>query len=219
MKWIAIGVFGVGLWFVLAKQGALRAFGINPGDDPFSAIDSGILTPAQRATLAATAQTLAGNAPVVPAPSFFGTPQGVSAIDGAAVTAAGGLAAAGVFGSAVVAGIATAGIGIAVAFFSYEWLKQKASMRTNDVRDAWESQFVALHTALGIRPLSFAQTFASAPGTVEMGEVIYYFDHDDSQRLWHAAEGTQNESTFRIAAQAIDRFLTSQGVPVRDVAA
>lgn len=217
MKWIAIGIFGAGLWYVLAKQGALRAFGILPSGDPFNAIDSGILTPAQRVQLAAVDRTLAGNAPVVPAPSFFGTPQGVAAIDGAAIATAGGLASAGVFGGAIVAGAATAGIGIAVAFFSYEWLKQKASMRTNDVRDVWEQQFVLLHQALGIRPLSAQDTAGSAPGTVEMGEVIYYFDHDDTQRLWHAVEGTQNESQFRIAAQAVDRMLTSQGVPVRDV--
>lgn len=214
------------LWYTIAYTDVLAALGLpNPIADNQPGADG--LTPAQRAQIAATHQLAPGSAPIVPAPSFFGTPSGIAAIDSAILGTVGVLASAGVLGGAVVAGAATLGIGFAVAFLSYEYLKQRASMRTNDVRDAWQKQFVALHDALGIRKL----TVASGPGgggyspgddgesngSVEMAEVIFALDHDSSQRLWHAVTDTQNEAQFRQAANVIDRFLTSRGVPVQDV--
>lgn len=227
MKLIAAVMLAGLAWYVLAKQSAFAALGLL-GPDDLLGMPTDHLTPAQRAALNALPLTAAGNAPVVPAPSFFGSPAGIGALDASIATGVGALASAGVFGSAIVAGAATAGIGIAIAFLSYEFLKQRASMHTNDVRDAWQHQFIALSDALGIeRP-----AFASGPGgggyspgddgqsngSVEMSRVIFYFDHDGSSRLWHAVTDTQNEQQFRVAAAAVDRFLASQGVPVKDVA-
>ena len=210
---IAFGVLGAGGVYLLSRQGVLGDtsgwlpdLGLGPG-----AVATG-LTPAQLAQLSARTAG-AGNAPVVSSTPFVSSAQGLGAI------AALGASTLPLFGvSGVALGVTTAGIGLAVTFLTYELLKQRASMHTNDVRDQWERQFVDLHRALGIWPLTAEQTRGSAPGTVEMAEVIFNFDQDRSQRLWHAVQGTQDERAFRAAAANVDRFLTSVGVPVQDVA-
>lgn len=211
---VAFGILGAGGFYLLSRSGALGDlalpdFGLGPG-----AVDTpgGPLSPAQLAQLQARTAG-AGNTPIVASTPFVGSPQGIGAI---ATVGASVLPLLGVGGVAL--GITTAGIGLAVAFVTYELLKQRASMHTNDVRDQWERQFVDLHRALGIRPLTADQVRGSAPGTVEMAEVIFNFDHDRSQRLWHAVQGTQDERVFRAAAANVDRFLASVGVPVQDVA-
>ena len=227
---IILGAVAVGgTVYLLAQSGALPGFELPPSlGGPANQIPgTSQLTPGQKAALDALRTTGAGNAPAVDAPSWIGTPSGVAAVDSAIVGGVGIAANAGLFGSAVVGGIATAGIGLAVAFFSYEWLKQRASMQTNDVRDAWQKQFIAISDALGIPKL----TYASGPGgggyspgddgqsngNIEMSRVIFYFDHDATSRLWTAVTKTQNEAQFRAAAAAVDSFLASQGVPVHGV--
>lgn len=207
---VAAGVIVGGGWYFLTRSGALA--GTGAGLD-----DLGLVphepTPAERARAEALRQPAPGNAPIAASssPGFVGA-GGLAAIGGGASVVLGA-----VLGPGIALGIATAGIGIAVAFISYELLKQRASMHTNDVRDAWEKQFVALHTALGLQPLTYAQTAGSAPGTLEMAEVIFLFDHDRNQLLWKAVQNTQDERQFRGAALNVDRFLTYQGVPVQDV--
>jgi|SRR5882672_7045729 len=220
----AIGVVIVAgvLWYLATQSSVLESLGLP------APVGADGLTPGQRVALAASHQLAPGSAPVVPAPGFFGTPQGIGAIDSAILGGVGLAASAGLLGGSVVAGAATLGIGFAVAFASYLYLKQRASMHVNDVRDAWQKQFIELHKALGIRPLPGPSgpggggystgDDGQSNGNVEMAEVIFYFDHDGSQRLWKAATNTQNEAQFRQAATAIDRFLMSQGVPVQDVA-
>ncbi len=219
---VALGVLGAGaflLWPTIAPElAAIVPLPTTAGAiDPYTGqpIDPAI-TPAQQVALdqiRATETLQAGNAPVVPPAPFFGTAQGVGVLDTALVSGA-GLADAAIFGAAsVVGGIVTLGVAAAIAFFSYEYLQQRASIQTNRVRDAWEFQFVALHDALGIRPLPYV-TGSGGRGTQEMAEVIFMFDHDSSQRLWHAVQGTQNETQYKIAARAVEIFLGEHGVPV-----
>lgn len=216
-KLIAGAVLAGGAFYALAKSGTLTDLGI-PADaaglDLFGApVGPDRRTAAQRARDEALRATAPGNAPIVPSPGFFGSAAGVGAIDTAIVSAVGLLGAAGAFGGALATGAATLGIGFAVVFLSYEFLKQRASMHTNDVRDAWTQQFIALHEAL-MGP--FTPVPGNGPGDLEMAEVIFYFDRDTSQRLWHAVQDTQDERQFRAAANAVDRFLTSRGVPVQE---
>lgn len=222
-KWIPLAVIGVGGVFLLSRQNT-AANAINDDGsitiDPVTGlpISTNQLTPAQRAALAQYAgQAGPGNAPIAPAPGFFSGPAGIGAIDTGILGGVGIAASAGVFGGALATGAATLGIGFAVAFFSYEFLKQRASMHTNDVRDAWQRQFIDLHRALGIRDLTAEQVRGSGPGNIEMAEVIFYFDHDDQQRRWKAVTQTQNEQQFRAAARDVENFLRSQGVPVTDI--
>jgi hypothetical protein len=177
------------------------------------------LTPAQQVALNTAQQQGSGpgNAPIVAGAPFNGnSAQVASVVDTTAIGVTGLLAHAGVFGVAggLTAGAVTLGIGLAVAFFTYEWLKQQQSIATNRTRDTWTAQFLALHTALGLTPLTAAQTKGSGPGDLEMAEVIFYFDHDGTQRLWHAVQSTQNEAQFAVAARAVDIFLKARGVPV-----
>jgi len=205
---LAAAVVIGGAWYVLTRSGALAGTGAGLDDLGLVRHEA---TPAERLRAEALRQPGAGNAPIAPSASFV-TSGGLTALAGVGAAA---LPLLGVGGVAL--GLSTAGIGLAVFFISYELLKQRASMHTNDVRDQWEAQFVALHDAIGLRRLTSAQTQGSAPGTIEMAEVIYYFDHDDSQRLWHAVEGTQDERQFRYAAGQVDAFLMARGVPVQDV--
>lgn len=206
---LAGGIILGGGWYLLTRSGALAGSGV--GLDELGILQP---TPAERARAEALRVPAAGNTPVVSSHNFVTDPSGIVAIGGASAATIGAI-----LGPGLATGIATAGIGLAVAFISYELLKQRASMHTNDVRDQWEKQFVGLHRALGLTPLRYDQTIGSAPGTVEMAECIFFFDHDSQQRLWHAVQGTQDERQFRAAANDVDRFLTVNGVPVQDVAA
>lgn len=210
---VAAAVVVGGGWYFLTKSGALAGTGL--GLDAFGVpIQPDGPSAADLARANALRQPAPGNAPIAAASSSsFVASGGLGALAGL------GAATLPLFGLGGVAlGITTAGIGLAVAFLSYELLKQRASMHTNDVRDQWTKQFVSLHDALGLTPLTAAQTRGSGVGSVEMGEVIFNFDHDSAQRLWHAVEGTQDERTFRAAAANVDAFLRSHGVPVQDVA-
>lgn len=214
---IAVAVAGIGAVY-LASHGALAS--VLPsldglGLDPSSALarNPAGLTPGQQASLAAIAKNAPGNAMVVPPPGAAVALAG--AIDSAAVAGAGVLLSLGLSGAAL--GAATAGVGLAVAFFTYEWLKQKQSMATNRARDAWTAQFIPLHAALQLTPLTAAQTKGSGPGDLEMAEVIFFFDHDSGQRLWHAVQNTQNEAQFQVAARAVEVFLAGYGVPVTGI--
>lgn len=206
---LAAGVLIGGSWYLLTRSGALAGTGAGLDDLGLVAHEP---TPAELARAQAVRQPAAGNAPIVQNPSFV-QQGGLSAIAAAGASA---LPLLGVGGVAL--GITTAGIGLAVAFVSYALLKQRASMHTNDVRDQWESQFVPLAASLGIPPLTADETRGSAPGTVEMAQVIYLFDHDDNHTLWKSVQQTQDERTFRYAAGRVDAFLTANGVPVQDVA-
>lgn len=186
------GVIDVGDWG--------QTFGLGPGSV------SGPLTPAELAAIQLRSPG-AGNAPIVGSPPF---------VNPSTIAGFGALGAATLplfITSQVALGLATAGIGLAVAFVTYELLKQRASMHTNDVRDLWERQFVDLARALGMPPITDRNV---APGTLEMADVIFYFDHDASQRLWHAVQGTQDETRYRAAARNVDLFLTQHGIPVQD---
>lgn len=202
-------IFAGGAWYLLTRTGALEGSGLGLDDIGLVAHEP---TPAERAQALALRQPGPGNAPIVSSPSFFGSGQGIGALAGIGAAA---LPALGLSGLAL--GLTTAGIGLAVAFVTYELLKQRASMHTNDVRDQWQRQFIELHSALGLRPLTAAQTAGSGPGNIEMAEVIFSIDHDSDQRLWKAVTHTQKEAQFRAAAMNIDRFLTSAGIPVQDV--
>lgn len=212
---LAFGVLAFGAWYLLTggssgQLGAALSSVLDPdGDVP----TRGPLTSQQYAALQnAERTTLAGNAPATASSSFMGSPAGISSL---AATGTAALPLLGVGGVAL--GITTAGIGIGVAFISYELLKQRASMHTNDVRDAWQRQFIAIHDALGIRPLTYAQTAGSGPGSIEMAEVIFYFDHDPNNTLWKSVTKTQDERVFRAAAVQVENFLRAQGIPVQDV--
>lgn len=195
-----------GAVYLLNREGVIdvgdlaQTFGLGPGSI------TGPLTPAELAAIQARTPG-AGNAPIVASPAFA-SPQNLAAIGGVGVAA---LPLLGVTGVGL--GLATAGIGLAVAFATYELLKQRASMHTNDVRDLWERQFVDLSRALGLP--THTET-SVAPGTLEMADVIFYFDHDTSQRLWHAVQGTQDETRYRLAARNVDLFLTARGISVQD---
>jgi hypothetical protein len=209
---LAGAVIAGGGWYLLTRSGALQ--GTPLGLDTLGLIPHEP-TPAERAQALALRQPAAGNAPIVQNPSFV-TSGGLAAVAGLGASF---LPLLGLHGVAL--GITTAGIGLAVLFITYMLLKQRASMHTNDVRDQWEKQFVELHHALGLRALTYDQIRGKgsvAPGTLEMAEVIFNFDHDEKQSLWIAVQHTQNESQFRAAAMNIDRFLAAQGVPVQDVA-
>lgn len=212
---LALGLLGIGGYYLLTQTSAASALGLSDPDLGPNPYLNPNLTPAQQAAIAANARTAGpGNAPASPATPFIGSPGGLSGV-GAVVASTLPLLGLG----ATALAITTAGIGVAIAFLSYELLKQRASMHTNDVRDAWQRQFIALHSALGIRPLTIAQTQGSGPGSIEMAEVIFYFDHDNNQTLWKAVSHTQDERVFRAAAANVDRFLGAQGIPVQDVAA
>jgi hypothetical protein len=208
---IAAVVIVGGGWYLLSRGGVLAGTGAAIdevlGYDPF-----GPSTATDAARAAALRQPAAGNAPVVQNASFVSS-GGLSVI---------GAGTAGllpyILGPGLMTGIATAGIGVAVAFLSYELMKQRASMHTNDVRDAWQRQFITIHDALGITPLRPDQTAGSGPGNIEMAEVIFYFDHDANNTLWKAVTKTQDERQFRYAAANVDRFLAAHGIPVQDVA-
>lgn len=203
---VGLGLAG-GAWYLLTREGTLQGSG-------FALDELGLVphepTPAERARALALRQPGPGNIPITSSPGFIGS---------------GGLVAVGGIGAAVLPlflssslaiGLATAGIGLAVVFLSYVLMKQRASMHTNDVRDQWQKQFVELHSAMGMAPIKGGTTVA--PGTLEMAEVIFAIDHDEKQSYWMAVQHTQDERQFRAAATNIDRFLTSNGIPVQDVA-
>lgn len=219
-KIIGLAIIGAGGIFLLSRRADAAGF----SDDDFNPIDPATgmpvntsnLTPAQRVALQQyAAHAGPGNAPIVASPSMIGPVTGLVGAAGSTIAIA--TIGTATVGAAIATAAVTAGIGLVVIFVSYKLLKQRASMHVNDVRDQWQRQFVDLHRALGIRPLTAAQTFGSGPGNIEMAEVIFHFDHDSSQRLWMAVTHTQNEQAFRTAAANIDRFLSAQGVPVQDV--
>lgn len=208
---IAGGILGFGALFLLSHSGeGFSLFDSDLGANPYLAN----LTPAQRAQLAAGQLGTAGpgNAPAVGAAPSVSPAQIAGAIGGIGAAA---LPLLGVGGVAL--GIATAGIGLGVVLVSYALMKQRASMHTNDVRDLWQRQFIALHDALGLTPLTAAQTQGSGPGSIELAECIFAFDHDSTNSLWRAVAHTQDERVFRGAAANVDRFFAARGIPVEDV--
>lgn len=226
---IAFGVLGVGGLYLLSRSGGLAGIAADANAAVAAAVPGipGLptnpnLTPGQQLaldTIATQEQAAPGNAPAVPGASFIGTPQGLAAVDTAVIGAA-GLIDGAIFTSAVVAGVATLGIGLVVAFFSYEYFAQQASIAANRWRDAWQKQFIALSDALGIPHITVGTgaspgTDGTSNGNIEMSRVIFYFDHDSTGRLWTAVTKTQNLAAIQVAAKAIDTFLKGQGIPVQ----
>lgn len=215
---VLVGIGGT--WYFLSKAGVLTGTGLS-FDEILASVAPGLSAQAQYVQGQALDQSGAGNSPKVPAVAYVGAAASIAG--SIAGIFAGGGAAGGGAGAALGISLATAGIiagVVIVVYLAYRFLKkQKASMHTNDVRDLWQRQFVALHAQMGLPPLPASVTKGTGPGTLEMAEVIHYFDHDDSQRLWKAVQQTQDLKRMEAAANDIDRFLTSQGIPVQDIAA
>jgi hypothetical protein len=222
---VAGGIVVGGAFYLLARSGALAQLQTDlhlaPPIDPLTGQPyPPTPTAAEQVRALALRQPGAANTPIAGgAPSFIST-GGLGAIAGLAAAA---LPLLGVGGVAL--GISTAGIGLAVAFLSYELLRQRESIAVNRARDAWQHQFIDLSNALGIPPVTYASTAGGggyspgvgggSNGSVEMSRVIFFFDHDPNNTLWKAAN-TQDMTKFRNAANAIDAFLRAQGVPVQN---
>lgn len=212
---VLVGIGGT--WYVLSKSGALAGTGLAL-DDVLASIGAplGLSAQAQQVQANALQQPGPGNSPISPAASILG-------LAGSAASIVAGLGGGGGAGAGIGISLATAGIiagVVIVVFLTFRFLRrQRASMQTNDVRDLWQRQFVDLHRQMGFEPVPLEQQKGVGPGTLEMAEIIYYFDHDDSQQLWKAVQQTQDQNRMIAAANAIDNFLGTHGIPVQDVAA
>lgn len=188
------------------------------------------MTPQARANAALAAQRGPGN--TTPGkPAAPGLPMAIGAI-GASATAAsaigglfagGGAAAAGGGGAGLAAGVGggigagatiaiTGGIAGGVLLTWAVWKKGlfrggEEALHVNPDRDQFEKQFIVIHQQIMGPSTGRADT--------DMGEVIFYFDHDGSQRLWHAMQNADHIDPFVKAAREIQSFMRANGIDIQ----